>query len=168
MDSNHRHLLSESSGLPLNDPAVAGRQRIERSKSASKTDGFPLTDLPLNSAAVCGQHYSALCLPHPCRAADKTGLTGENRTLVAGVTTLRLSHSATANITGGGTPNRTEMIWASARRRDHVGYPATNLVDKKGIEPLSTGCRPVILPLNDLPMLADGCGGATRTHVFGL
>lgn len=72
---------------------------------------------------------------------------------MAGVTTLRLSHSATANIAGGGTPNRTEMIWASARRRDHVGYPAGNLVDKKGIEPLSTGCRPVILPLNDLPRL---------------
>ena len=62
---------------------------------------------------------------------------------MAGVTALRLSHSATANITGGETPNRTEMIWASARRRDHIGYPATNLVDKKGI----------ILPLNDLPIL---------------
>ena len=27
------------------------------------------------------------------------------------------------------------------------------MVDKKGIEPSSTGCRPVILPLNDLPVL---------------
>jgi hypothetical protein len=30
--------------------------------------------------------------------APQNGLTGENRTLVAGVTVLRLSHSATANI----------------------------------------------------------------------
>ena len=28
------------------------------------------------------------------------------------------------------------------------------LVEKVGIEPTSTGCRPVILPLNDFPMVA--------------
>ena len=30
----------------------------------------------------------------------------------------------------------------------------TALVEKEGIEPSSTGCRPVILPLNDFPMIA--------------
>jgi len=30
------------------------------------------------------------------------------------------------------------------------------LVEKVGIEPTSTGCRPVILPLNDFPMYGSG------------
>lgn len=38
---------SEPGVLPLNEPAMAGSERIERPQLASKTSGLPLTELPI-------------------------------------------------------------------------------------------------------------------------
>ena len=39
------------------------------------------------------------------------------------------------------------------------------MVETERIELSSAGCRPAVLPLNDVPTAKNGCGGGNRTHL---
>jgi hypothetical protein len=42
------------------------------------------------------------------------------------------------------------------------------LVEKEGIEPSSTACKAVVLPLNDIPKFGGRLGGQTLKGFMGL
>ena len=73
---------------------------------------------------------------------------------MVGATIQRLSHSATVT-SGARGSNRTTIAGFSDQRLDHVGNPHENLVEMERIELSSAGCRPAVLPLNDVPMVAE-------------
>src|SRR5438445_2430685 len=153
MDSNHRHQLSESCVLPLNDPAsVSGahavppvrrtwlggadsncRSRLQRPAS------WPLNDLPAKwgdrrELNPRGQIHS---LP-PKPLGHGHAWCQEHESNV-----LRSFQTSSAFQTG--------ALTATAS--------LAKLVEEEGIEPSFAGCRPAVLPLNDSPK--PGCGLAS-------
>lgn len=132
VDSNHCLPGQSRKSWPLNDPAVAGSGRIERPKLASKTSGFPLTELPLT-----------------------LGWTGGNRTRVKRATVFRSATDlrSTQNLLV--APVVLPPAFIEIRRwQDHRRYRMKQLVDLRGIEPRSARCRRAVLPLNERPMVA--------------
>src|SRR5262249_40425748 len=100
MDSNHRHQLSESCVLPLNDPASRCTKKLQRALV-----GRGRFELPSQASKTCV--LAAERLP------KIFGVTGENRTLVERSTVACLIHSATVTIDAG------EMWWKRRELNPH-------------------------------------------------
>ena len=96
----------------------------------------------------------------PVELSPNVGVTGENRTLVGWFTASRLNHSATVT-SGAGSGARIRVCWASTSRYTVSAIPA-NLVEMERIELSFDGCRPSVLPLNDIPVVAGDGNAPSR------
>ena len=107
-------------------------------------------------------HNLRIQRPPLCRlsSSPNVGVTGENRTLVDWFTASRLNHSATVT-SGAGSGARIRVCWVSTSRYTVSAIPA-NLVEMERIDLSFDGCRPSVLPLNDIPVVAGDGNAPSR------